>query len=133
MRFVICHEYSHVLREYGVHEAATVADYLICEGLAMVVGETFAGKPNPYPWDEVTSLQEREFWDHVDIEAPGLEGYMTYMGSEISYEAGARIVRSYVARHRISIVEAHSRTNDELFWNSGYASLPYGTTRSNLT
>ena len=42
------------------------------------------------------------------------------MGSEASYEAGSRIVRSYLQRHSISIAEAHRLRFGELYWESGY-------------
>jgi Predicted Zn-dependent protease (DUF2268) len=114
LEFVIAHEYSHTHYDYDV-DAETVRGFLVSEGLAMVLAETFASKPQPYPWDQVTSEQEAEFWEQVDPAARGLNAYMTYMGSEASYVAGARVVRSYLRRHKFSIAEAHSRSLEELY------------------
>jgi hypothetical protein len=119
LQFVIAHEYSHSRYDYDV-AAATVRDFLVSEGLAMVLAETFASKPHPYPWDQVTPEQEAEFWETVDLSAQGLDAYMTYMGSDASYEVGARIIRSYLRFRDTSIAEAHGRTSEELFWGSGY-------------
>ena len=121
--FVIAHEYSHTHRDFGEHEPDTVRDYLVFEGLAMVLAETLEVKLKPYPWDEVTTEQEVNFWTMVDPEARGLEAYMTYMGHDAAYETGARIVRAYLNRHRVSIVEVHRLPNDELYWGSGYPLL----------
>jgi len=119
LEFVIAHEYSHTQCDYDV-DAATVRDFLIAEGLAMVLAETFAAKPQPYPWDQVTQEDEAAFWERVALGARGLDAYMTYMGSDASYKAGARIVRSHLDRHNISIVDAHRRSFEELYWNSEY-------------
>jgi hypothetical protein len=119
LEFVIAHEYSHTQCDYDV-DTATVRDFLISEGLAMVLAETFAAKPQPYPWDQVTQEEEAAFWKQIDPAARGLEAYMTYMGSEASYEAGARVVRAYLGRHNISIADAHRRSFEEVYRNSGY-------------
>ena len=118
--FVIAHEYSHTHRDFGEHRPDTVRDYLIFEGLAMVLAETAFPKPEPYPWDEVTAEQEADFWATTDVEARGLEAYMRYMSHDAAYETGARIVRAYLERHGVSIVEAHRLSNGELYWGSGY-------------
>ena len=118
MEFVIAHEYSHTQTDCPI-DRATVRDFLISEGLAMVLAETFAAKPHPYPWDQVPPEQEAAFWKGVDPDARGLDAYATYMNSDASYEAGARVVRSYLRRHSISIAEAHHRPLSELYWDSG--------------
>jgi len=85
----------------------------------MVLGETIFPKPNPYPWDQVTAEQEAEFWEGIDPEVRGVEGYLQYVSHDVSYEAGARVVRAYLLRHGVSIAEAHRLPNDELYWRSG--------------
>jgi Predicted Zn-dependent protease (DUF2268) len=121
LRFVIAHELSHTSRDFGVHRPEIVRECLVFEGLAMVLAETFVTKPGPYPWDHVTSQQEAEYWERVNAEARGLEAYLEHVNDEVAYEIGARIVRSYLQRHNISVIEAHHRSNEELYWNSGYS------------
>ncbi len=121
--FVLAHEYSHTHRDFGEHEPDTVRDYLVFEGLAMVLAEIMVPKPTPYPWDNVTAEQEVGFWQTVDLDARGVEAYTMYMRHDAAYETGARIVRAYLNRHRVSIVEAHRLPNNELYWGSGYPLL----------
>lgn len=123
LRFVICHEYSHTHRAFGKDEAETVRECLIEEGLAMVFAETVFPKPEPYPWDDVIEQEVADFWTGVDPEARGLEAYVQYLSNDAAYEIGARIVRSYLQNHGISIVQAHRLSNAELYWESGYPLL----------
>jgi Predicted Zn-dependent protease (DUF2268) len=121
--FVIAHEYSHTQRGFRLADTDTVRDFLIFEGLAMVLGESVVPVIGRKFQDEATDEQVADFWDAVDAEAYGLDGYMEYMGRDGAYEAGARIVRAYLQRHAVSIVEAHHLKNDELYWGSGYTFL----------
>ena len=89
----------------------------------MVLAETMVPKPTPYPWDDVTAEQEADFWETVDLDARGLEAYTRYMRHDAAYETGARIIRSYLDRHGISIVEAHRLLGTELYSGSGYPFL----------
>jgi len=123
MRFVIAHEYSHTQRDFGQFQPETVRDYLIFEGLAMVLAETMVPKPIPYPWDDVTADQEADFWETVDLDARGLEAYTRYMRHDTAYETGSRIIRSYLDRHGMSIAEAHRLPTTELYLGGGYPFL----------
>ncbi|WP_199624841.1 DUF2268 domain-containing putative Zn-dependent protease [Paenibacillus alkalitolerans] len=124
----IAHEYSHTVRlvqkptetEFGFGEAVQykVRDYLIFEGLANVFPELLFSHPNIHA-PEVTEQQEVDFWNTVDLEAEGIEGYINNIGLR-AYEIGSRIIRHYLNKHGTTIEKMHYSTDDELFWNSGY-------------
>ena len=119
--FVIAHEYSHTLRYFGEHAPDTVRDYLIFEGLAMVLAETlFPPSFVPYPWSEPSPEPEAGFWAEVDPNARGDDACANYVSSDLAYTIGARIVRHYLRCHEISIVAAHRLPNGELYWESEY-------------
>lgn len=88
---------------------------VLAEGIAPAIGRMFR--------KEVSEEQVTRFWTDADLEARGLEGYMTEMGREGAYEAGARIVRAYLQRHGIPIENAHRLSNLRLYWESGYSIL----------
>lgn len=124
----IAQEYSHTVRliqkpqatEHGYGPAVpyTMRDYLAFEGLAMVLADSLYPHP-AFPPSEVSEESEAAFWNRVDLDAEGMSAYRTYM-SKRAYEIASTIVSAYLATHRISIIEAHSRTDEELYWQSGY-------------
>ena len=124
----IAHEYSHTVRmvqkpqatAHGFGEAIpySMRDYLVFEGLAIVLSESLYAHP-AFPPHEVSEESEAQFWATTDFDAVGMDAYMKYMTKQ-AYEIAAKIVRNYVAAHNISIIEAHSMSDEELFWNSGY-------------
>ncbi len=123
----IAHEFSHGVRmtqkpqatEHGYGEVVpyTVRDYLIFEGLAMVLSDTLY--PAPIPPYNVSDEDEKTWWNGADLDAVGPNGYIEYIGLK-AYEIGSRIVRAYMQKHSMSILEAHYIPDEELFWNSGY-------------
>jgi hypothetical protein len=117
------HEYSHTQRGFNEHAPVTIRDNLIFEGLAMLLPETIA--PWPITWPQPPPEQEARFWETTDLEATSNdeEAHARYMQNEVAYAMGTRIVRSYLDRHRLSIVGAHRLSNEELYWNSGYPGL----------
>jgi hypothetical protein len=124
----IAHEYSHTIRtvqkptesESGFGNAVpySVRDYLIFEGLANVIPDILYPHQEFKPL-EITAEQEINFWDQTNLDAFGMDAYIQYMGIR-AYEIGARIIRSYLLTHEISIIEAHYKTDEDLYWNSGY-------------
>jgi hypothetical protein len=120
LAFVIAHEYSHTQRGYRLDHNNTVRDFLIFEGLGMVLGEAIAPEIGRTFREGATDEQVTNFWSAADLEARGLESYVEYMGRDGAYEAGARVVRSYLQLHGLSIAAAHRLTNQQLYWESGY-------------
>jgi len=128
LRRNIAHEYSHTIRyiqkpiesDFGFGEAIpySVRDFLIFEGLASVLPETLYPHIE-LPVPEVSSESEAAFWEKTKLDATGMDAYIEYMSMK-AYEIGSRIVRKYLETHKISIVEAHYLSDEELFWNSGY-------------
>ncbi|MEF3307776.1 hypothetical protein PV433_02545 [Paenibacillus sp. GYB004] len=125
----IAHEYSHTVRyaqealidspnKSVFPSSKTMRGYLAYEGLAMVLGDSLFPHPG-FPPYEVSAESEAAFWEKIDLDASGTDAYIRYM-TKRAYEISSRIVSSYLAKHEISIVEAHSRTDKELYWKSGY-------------
>ncbi|MEF3305690.1 DUF2268 domain-containing putative Zn-dependent protease [Paenibacillus sp. GYB003] len=110
----IAHEYSHTVRmvqkpqatAHGFGEAIpySMRDYLVFEGLAIVLSESLYAHP-AFPPHEVSEESEAQFWATTDFDAVGMDAYMKYMTKQ-AYEIAAKIVRNYVAAHNISIIEA---------------------------
>jgi len=123
IRFVVAHEYSHTQRGFRLSDQDAVRDFLIFEGLAMVLAEICVPSIGLMFREESSDEQVTQFWADADFEVRGLDGYMTEMGRDGAYEAGARIIRGYLQRHGISIADAHRRENRELYWESGYPLL----------
>lgn len=123
MSFVIAHEYSHTQRGFRLADSDTVRDFLVFEGLAMVLAETIAPAIGNVFRQDATDEQVASFWAEVDLEGRGLDGYMRQMAREGAYEAGARIVRAYLQRHDLSIVDAHYLQSEGLYWGSSYPLL----------
>ncbi len=123
MRFVIAHEYSHTQRGIRLSDQDTVRDFLIFEGLAMVLAETYVPTIGLMFREESSDEQVARFWADADLGARGLDGYMAEMGRDGAYEAGARVIRAYQQHHGTSIADAHRRENRELYWESGYPRL----------
>lgn len=126
----VAHEYSHTVRslqkpmetEFGYGEAVpySMRDYLILEGLAMVLGGEVLYPHPDIPGIDVSAEREQKFWNNTDLDAIGMNNaYIKYM-TLTAYEIGSRIVRSYLATNQISIFEAHHLSDRELYWNSGY-------------
>ncbi len=123
----IAHEYSHSVRMtqkpqaaqhgYGAEVPYSVRDYLVFEGLAMVVSETLY--PAPIPPVELSDADENAWWSGAKLDAVGSDGYINHIG-ERAYEIGSRIVRAYMQNRGMSIVALHYLTDHELYWNSGY-------------
>lgn len=124
----IAHEYSHTVRYlqkpyydydgFGKATPKSMRDYLAFEGLAMVLGDTLYPHPAFLPY-EVSVESEKTFWEKIEIDAIGSDAYTKYMTLR-AYEISSRIVRSYLEVNKISIIEAHSKTDEELYWKSGY-------------
>ncbi|MFC3768929.1 hypothetical protein [Paenibacillus sp. GCM10012303] len=125
----IAHEYSHTVRytqealidspnKSVFPSSKTMRGYLAYEGLAMVLGDSLYPHPG-FPPYEVSAESEAAFWEKIDLDASGTDAYIRFM-TKRAYEISSRIVSSYIAKHEISIVEAHSRTDKELYWKSGY-------------
>lgn len=125
----LAHEYSHTLRfvrkpldvEFGFGDAVpySIRDFLILEGLASVLAENLFPHPN-ISTPEVSEEQEADFWEKADLNAVGMDAYIKYMHQR-AYEIGSRIVRSYLTTHSTSIIAAHKKSDEELYWESGYS------------
>lgn len=123
----VAHEYSHGVRqsqkpqltEFGFGEAVpyTVRDFLVFEGLAMILADTLY--PAPISPEPVSLGDEQEWWTKIDLDACGFEAYARYFGVQ-ACEIGARIVRSYIRTHHRTVIAAHDATDHELYWNSCY-------------
>ena len=123
----VAHEFSHGVRmtqkpqatEHGYGEVVpyTVRDYLIFEGLAGVLCATLY--PAPIPAYNVSDEEEEAWWNGANLEVVDSDGYIKYISLK-AYEIGSRIVRAYMQKHSISIIEAHYVSDKELFWDSGY-------------
>lgn len=123
----IAHEYSHSVRMtikpqatehgYGEEVPYSVRDYLVFEGLAMLVSDILY--PAPIPPIELSDEDEETWWRGANLDAVGVEGYVNHIDQR-AYEIGSRIVRTYMQNQGVSIMEAHNLTDHELYWNSGY-------------
>lgn len=126
----VAHEYSHSVRMtqkpqatehgYGHEVRYTIRDYLIFEGLAMVLSDTLY--PSPIQPHDVSDTEEEAWWNEVNIDAVGVKGYVDYIGLR-AYEIGSRIVRAYLGNRDISVLQAHYLTDEELYWRSGYRDI----------
>jgi hypothetical protein len=71
--FVLAHEYSHLFRGFGEHRPDTMREYLVMEGMAMVLAEaTFPLRMTASPWWEPSREEKGAFWASFDPEARGL-------------------------------------------------------------
>lgn len=129
----ITHEYSHCVRmtkypqatEHGFGDEIpySVRDYLVFEGLAMVLSDEVyptASIPNyPYP---VTDEMEEAWWRDAQTDMVGPQGYIKHMNLR-GYEISRRIVSHYLDQNNATIFEAHGVPGAELYWQSGYSYL----------
>ena len=124
----IAHEYSHTIRmiqkpqetAHGFGESVpySMRDYLAFEGLAMVLSESLYPHEALTPY-EVSFEDETKFWEATDLDVVGMSAYVKYMTMR-AYEISSRIVKSYLHVNKVSIIEAHSKTDEEIYWKSDY-------------
>ncbi len=131
LRRNVAHELSHGARQvrkpqlsqygYGPQVSYTTRDYLMFEGLAEVLADTLYPAPIAPPM--VTPEQEAAWWATVDLDAVGFGAYGQYCSNAVSGQIGARIVRAFLSRHGVDVVQAHAIDDEALYHQSGYPHL----------